>query len=197
VQKETGELEPTLAAQALTVPNLISASRLVLVPVFAVLIAKQMDGWALFILAISGASDWLDGFLARRWNQQTKLGELLDPAADRLYILVTLLGLAWREMVPWWLVAVIVLRDLLLLGTVPTLRKHKLRALPVHIAGKAGTFALLYAFPLILLSNWEGTIGVLAAIFGWAFAIWGIGLYWYAGAIYYRQTALLAKSLRT
>src|SRR5690625_4492367 len=126
VQKETGELEPTLAAQALTVPNLISASRLVLVPVFAVLIAKQMDGWALFILAISGASDWLDGFLARRWNQQTKLGELLDPAADRLYILVTLIGLAWRDMVPWWLVVMIVLRDLLLLGTVPILRRYNL-----------------------------------------------------------------------
>jgi len=197
VQKETGVLAPSLAAQIWTVPNLISASRLLLVPVFAVLIAQHMDGWALFILAISGASDWLDGFLARRWNQQTRLGELLDPAADRLYILVTLIGLAWRDMVPWWLVVMIVLRDLLLLGTVPILRRHNLTALPVHIAGKAGTFALLYAFPLILLSNWDGVIGTLAAVFGWAFAIWGIGLYWYAGAIYYRQTAILAKSLRT
>lgn len=193
---QTQAAEPSLAAQALTVPNLISGSRLLLVPVFAVLISKEMDGWALFILAISGASDWLDGFLARKWNQQTKLGEMLDPAADRLYILVTLLGLAWRDMVPWWLVVLIILRDLLLVGTVPVLRKHNLRALPVHLAGKAGTFALLYAFPLILLSNWDGTIGVLAAVFGWAFAIWGIGLYWYAGAIYYRQTALLAKSIR-
>src|SRR5690625_6152484 len=117
-----------------------------------------MDGWALFFFAISGGSGWLGGFFGGRWDQPTRLGELLDPAADRLYILVTLLGLAWRDIVPWWLVVLIVLRDLLLLGTVPTLRRHNLRALPVHVAGKAGTFALLYAFQLILLSIWEGAI---------------------------------------
>lgn len=193
MQNEVGMRSPSWTAQALTVPNLISLSRLLLVPVFAILIANHKDGWALLLLAFSGISDWLDGFLARRWNQQTELGKLLDPAADRLYILVTLLGLAWRDMVPWWVVVVIVLRDLFLVLTVPTLRRHNLRALPVHFAGKAGTFALLYAFPLLLLSHWPGTVGVFAAIFGWAFAVWGIGLYWYAGLLYFRQTYILAK----
>lgn len=179
-----------------TIPNLISLARLLLVPVFAVLIVTEQDGWALLVLAISGVSDWADGYLARRWNQISELGAKLDPAADRLYILSTLLGLAWRNFIPWWLVAVIVARDVMLLCTVPFLMRLRIEALPVHYLGKAATFNLLYAFPLILLGQGASTFAGVARPVGWAFAWWGIGLYWWAGVLYLRQLAALLRRSR-
>ncbi|MFI2751982.1 CDP-alcohol phosphatidyltransferase family protein [Cellulomonas sp. P22] len=173
--------------RVLTVPNAISLARLLLVPVFAVLIATGEDGWAFLVLAVSGASDWLDGVLARRLGQVSKLGQMLDPAADRLFILVTLIGLAWRDVVPWWLLVAIVLRDLLLLGMLGVLARRGYGPLPVHLAGKAGTFALLYAFPLLLLAEWPAPVGTVALVLGWAFAWWGIALYWFAGVLYVVQ----------
>jgi cardiolipin synthase (CMP-forming) len=177
--------------RVLTVPNVISLVRLVLVPVFAVLIAVGNDGWALVVLAVSGASDWLDGVLARRLGQVSKLGQMLDPAADRLFILVTLLGLAWRDLVPWWLVAVLVARDVVLLGLFAVVARHGYGPLPVHLAGKAGTFALLYAFPLLLLAEWRAPIGTVSYVLGWAFAWWGLALYWFAGLLYVVQARRL------
>lgn len=170
-----------------TVPNAISVVRLLMVPVFAVLIARGDDGWALVVLAVSGASDWLDGVLARRLQQVSRLGQVLDPAADRLFILVTLLGLAGRGVVPWWLVGVLLARELMLLGMLVVLARHGYGPLQVHLAGKAGTFALLYAFPLLLLARWGGVTGDLASVVGWACAWWGVALYWFAGALYVRQ----------
>lgn len=187
-----------VSSRVLTVPNAISFLRLLLVPVFAVLIVEGQDAWALIVLAVSGASDWLDGVLARRLDQVSKLGQMLDPAADRLFILVTLLGLAWRDVVPGWLVVVIVGRDILLLGMLPALTRRGYGPLPVSFVGKAGTFALLYAFPLLLLAETPGAIGVAAAVTGWAFTWWGVGLYWLAGLLYVRQArALFADGERT
>ncbi|GAB7189336.1 CDP-alcohol phosphatidyltransferase family protein [Kineococcus sp. NUM-3379] len=173
--------------RVLTLPNVLSFLRLLLVPVFAFLIAWEQDGWALVVLAVSGFSDWLDGFLARRWQQITRLGQLLDPFADRLYILTALLGLAYRGMVPWWLVAVLVGRDLVLAATVPFLTRAGYGPLPVHFLGKLGTFCLLYAFPLLLLGEAVPALAEVAGSFGWAFALWGTGLYWWAGLLYVRQ----------
>ena len=175
------------SAALLTLPNLISAARLLLVPVFAVLLLQGHDLWALILLAVAAASDWLDGKLARALHQQSRLGELLDPAADRLFILVTLAVLALREVVPLWVVVAVVGRDLLLTVVLAVLMVRRVGPLPVHFAGKAGTFALLYAFPLLLLAQWAGPVGTGAALTGWAFAWWGIGLYWIAAAVYLRQ----------
>lgn len=173
--------------RVLTIPNVLSLLRLLLVPVFAFLVLDSEDGWALAVLAFSGFTDYLDGYLARRWHQISRVGQLLDPAADRLYILSTLLGLAWRDLVPWWLVAIIVARDVLLSFTLPVLARHGYGPLPVHFLGKAGTFNLLYAFPLILLGEWQGLVGDVARPLGWAFAWWGTGLYWWAGLLYVQQ----------
>lgn len=181
----------------LTVPNLISVLRLLLVPVFAVLALRGQDAAALAVLVVAGASDWLDGRLARALNQQSRLGELLDPAADRLYILVTLLVLASREVVPWWLVIVIVGRDVLLTVVLVVLMARRVGPLPVHFVGKAGTFALLYAFPLLLLARWEGALGVVADVAGWAMALWGIALYWLAGALYVGQAVSVLRGRRS
>jgi cardiolipin synthase len=179
-----------------TVPNLISFLRLLLVPVFAYLIIDGWIGWALLVLAVSGVSDFLDGYLARTWHQESELGRKLDPAADRLYILATLIGLMSRGLIPWWLVVLIVARDLMLLGTLPALRSLGLASLPVHYLGKAATFNLLYAFPLILLGEWDSTLADIARPLGWAFAWWGTGLYWWAGVLYLRQLRELIRADR-
>jgi len=183
-----------VSSTVVTVPNLISMLRLALVPVFAVLIVAGHDVWALAVLAFSGFTDWLDGVLARRLNQVSKLGQMLDPAADRLFILVTLVCLAWRDVVPWWLLAVIVARDVMLIMLMPVLARHGYGPLEVSFAGKAGTFALLYAFPLLLLAEAPGTLGAVAQVTGWAFTWWGIGLYWLAGVLYVAQTRRLVAA---
>lgn len=184
------------SGRVLTLPNAISALRLLLVPVFTALLLQGHDLWALVVLAVSGASDWLDGVLARRLGQQTRLGELLDPAADRLFILVTLVVLTLRDVVPLALTIGIIGRDLLLCVVLAVLMAARVGPLPVHFGGKAGTFALLYAFPLLLLATWEGAVGAVAGVVGWAFAWWGVALYWLAAGIYLGQAARELRRVR-
>jgi cardiolipin synthase len=178
-----------------TVPNLVSLARLAGVPLFLWLVlGPEADGWALVVLLLSGVTDYLDGYLARRLHQTSSLGKVLDPVADRLYILAVVVGLALRDIIPWWVALILPLRDLLLWGLVPILRTRGYSALPVHFLGKAATFNLLYAFPLLLLGDGTGVVATLADVFGWAFAIWGIGLYWWAGILYAWQVRKLVSS---
>lgn len=181
-----------------TLPNVLSMLRLAGVPLFLWLVlGPEADGWALALLMVSGFTDFLDGWLARRWNQTTLIGQILDPVADRLYILAVVVGLALRDVIPWWMAVSLPLRDALMWGLVPLLRTRGYSALPVHFLGKAATFNLLYAFPLLLLGDGEGTVATLADVFGWAFAFWGIGLYWWAGILYAWQVQrLLATTER-
>lgn len=179
--------------RVLTIPNLLSFGRLALVPVFVWLLLGPRETWsdllALAILALSAFTDWLDGHLARRWNQISRVGQLLDPVADRLYIVATVVAFVARDIIPWWFAVAIVARDLVLALVVGVLRHYRLSPLPVHFLGKAATFNLLYALPLLLLSEISGTLGIVALVFGWAFAIWGAGLYW-VGAVLYIEQAL-------
>jgi cardiolipin synthase len=177
-----------------TVPNLLSIGRLFGVPLFLWLVlVPHADGWALVVLMVSGITDWLDGMLARTLNQASKLGQILDPVADRLYILAVVIGLAIRDIIPWWLAVLLPLRDVLLFSLVPFLRTRGYSALPVHFLGKAATASLLYAFPLLLLGEGEGAIQTLADVLGWAFTIWGVGLYWWAGILYAYQVSQLMR----
>ena len=179
--------QKTFREELMTVPNMLSILRLILVPVFLVLLLSNNSAWALITLVVASATDYLDGLLARLLNQQTRLGQLLDPAADRLYILATLVGLAYTQHIPVWVPFVIVSRDVLLAATYPMLAKLGYGPLPVHYLGKAGTFALLYAFPLLLMADvWVDARNVILPL-AWAFAIWGIGLYWWSGYIYLKQ----------
>ncbi|OKI06126.1 CDP-diacylglycerol--glycerol-3-phosphate 3-phosphatidyltransferase [Streptomyces sp. CB02923] len=186
--------------RVLTIPNILSMARLVGVPVFLWLILwKEFGGpdtkyWALLVLALSGVSDYLDGKLARRWNQISSLGRILDPAADRLYILSTLVGLTWRGILPLWVTAALLAREVMLLIAVAALARHKYGPPQVNFLGKAATFNLMYAFPLLLLSDGEGWLHTLAEIFGWAFAGWGTALYWWAGILYVVQVRRLIKA---
>jgi cardiolipin synthase len=140
---------------------------------------------------VAGITDYLDGWLARVLDQSTKLGQVLDPVADRCYILAVVVGLALRDVIPWWLAVALPLRDVFLFSLVPFLRTRGYSALPVHFLGKAATAALLYAFPLLLLGEGEGVVATLSEIFGWAFAVWGTGLYWWAGCLYAWQVRRL------
>ena len=178
--------------RVVTLPNVLSALRLVGVPVFVWLLLTERDGWAVALLFVSGFTDYLDGLLARRWNQVSRLGQLLDPAADRLYILSTLLGLAYRGVIPWWLTGLLIGRDAVLALTLPVLRYHGYGPLPVHFLGKAATFNLLCAFPFLLLgqiggNQLENAVGAVALGLGWALAIWGSALYGWAGWLYLWQ----------
>jgi cardiolipin synthase len=176
----------------LTVPNVLSFVRLLLVPVFLWLVlGPERDGLALVVLMISGVTDYLDGKLARRLNQSSKIGAILDPVADRVYILAVVIGLGMRDIIPWWLAVLLPLRDVFLFGLVPFLRTRGYSSLPVHFLGKAATASLLYAFPLLLLGDSTGTVADLANVFGWSFAVWGVGLYWWAGVLYAFQVRRL------
>jgi len=185
----------TRTDRVLTVPNLLSMARLAGVPLFLWLVlGPEADGWALALLMVSGITDYLDGWLARRLGQMSRLGQVLDPVADRLYILAVVIGLALRDVIPWWVALILPLRDALLWVLVPFLRTRGYSALPVHFLGKAATFNLLYAFPLLLLGDGDGLLATLADVFGWAFAVWGIGLYWWGGILYAWQVHRLLQT---
>ena len=178
-----------------TLPNALSFLRLAGVPlVLWLILGPQADGLAVLVLALGGLTDWLDGYLARAWHQTSRIGQMLDPIADRLYILAVLVGLALREIVPWWLAVIIVGRDVFVVVLVPILKTRGYSSLPVHFVGKVATFCLLYAFPLVLLGwDQQGWLQ-LAWVLGWAFAIWGTTLYWYAGGLYLLQIVRLLRS---
>ncbi len=186
--------EPIVSERVLTVPNLLSFARLLGVPLFLWLaLGPHADGFALLVLAVSAATDYLDGKIARRYGLVTRVGQLLDPLADRLYILATVVALTLRDIIPWWLAVALVGRDVLLALTLPVLRRHGYGPLPVHFLGKAATFNLLYAFPLLLLSDGHGTVSDIARTLGWAFTIWGTALYWWAGVLYVVQVRRLVR----
>lgn len=181
--------------RVLTVPNLLSALRLLGVPLFLWLIlVPEADGMAILVLVVAGFTDWLDGYLARRWQQISRVGQLLDPVADRLYILATLIGLLLRGIVPVWLVVLLVSRDVLMSLVLVLLKRRGVTGLPVHFLGKAATFCLLYAFPLLLLGDGTGVVADTARVFGWAFAIWGTALYWWAAVLYLGQARRILAS---
>jgi len=184
----------TVSDRVLTLPNVLSALRLVGVPVFLWLLFTHQDIWAFVVLALSGLTDYLDGKIARRFNLVSRVGQLLDPLADRLYVLTTLVALTIRDIIPLWLLIVLVGRDLFIGVVILLLKRVGQTGLPVHFVGKAATFNLLYAFPILLLSSVEGVIGDVAQPLGWAFAWWGVGLYLLAAVLYAIQAAAVIRA---
>lgn len=182
--------------RVLTVPNVISLARLGLIVVFGyLLLVAQADGLAAATLIISGISDWADGKLARVLDQSSALGALLDPAIDRLYMAAVPIAFGLRGLVPWWIIGTLLARDLLLAAVLPVLRSRGLTALPVTYIGKAGTFALMSAFPLILLGQWDAVWSRTVLSVGWAFLIWGLGMYLWAFVLYLIQVRSVARTL--
>ena len=172
----------------LTVPNALSFLRLLGVPLFLwLLLGPRADGWALVVLMASGITDWLDGRLARALDQYSRLGELLDPLADRLYTVATLVAFLIRGIVPWWVLVLIIGRDVVVSAALPLLRRKGYLAFPVLYVGKAATLNLLYAFPLLLLAQMDWPGADLARPFAYAFTAWGIALHLWSGTLYLIQ----------
>lgn len=191
------QAQPSLLRQALTVPNLLSLLRLAGVPVFLWLVlGPHADGWALALLVFSALTDWLDGKLARWLRQQSRLGQLLDPAADRLYILATLAAFLVRGITPWWLVAPLVARELIVGVCILGLRRNGFAPPEVTYAGKAATFVLMYAFPFLLLTQDDGLVATIARPIAYAFTTWGGLLYLWSGALYVIQTVRAIQGAR-
>lgn len=194
--RDAGESSVDAPDRYVTVPNALSVLRLVLIPVFVwLLLVQKADGWAFAVLMFSGVSDWADGKLARLLNQSSRIGALLDPAADRLYIVIIPLAFGIREFLPWWLIAVIIARDVLLFASAPLLRRRGILALPVLYIGKAATFALMSAFPWILAGQLDSVVGTICYPIGWAFMIWGVALYLWSFALYWYQTVLVLRRM--
>jgi cardiolipin synthase len=183
--------------RVVTVPNVLSVLRLVLVPVFLyLLLVAHSNGWAVGVLMFSGFSDWADGKIARMVdNQSSRLGELLDPAVDRIYMLTVPLAFGFAHIVPWWIVITLIGRDAILAATLPLLRSRGLTALPVTYIGKGATFALMSGFPLILLGQWDALWSRVILACGWAFVIWGLALYLWSALLYLLQVGLVMRRM--
>ncbi len=192
----TGPATTQVSNRVLTVPNILSFFRLLMVPVFLFLIIVGHDLWALVVLVVATATDFLDGAIARRFGQISRLGQLLDPAADRLFIFTALIGLAVRGILPWWLIAAIIGRDLMLVSIGVVLANVGYGPLPVHHLGKTATFCLFWGLPVIVLGHAFPALQVATDPIGWAFTLWGAFLYWWAGVVYLRQAIRLVRESR-
>lgn len=183
--------------RVLTVPNVLSVLRLVLVPLFLwLLLVADANAWAVAVLMFSGFSDWADGKIARLVdNQSSRLGELLDPFVDRIYMVVVPVAMAIHGSLPWWIVLTLLGRDLALTATLPLLRSRGLTALPVTYLGKAATFALMSGLPLILLGQWDALWSRVILACGWAFLIWGLAMYLWSGLLYLLQVGLVMRRM--
>jgi cardiolipin synthase len=188
---------PVPSDRILTIPNILSFLRLALVPVFLLFLIDGQDIAALIVLAVSGFTDFLDGFIARRFDQVTRLGQLLDPAADRLYILAAVLGLVMRELIPLWFVVVILARDVLLLVVAVVLAGAGHGALPVNMVGKAATACLFIGLPVLMLSAAVPSISSATQPLGTVVSVAGAILYWGAGLVYLRDTVRIRKQSRS
>ncbi len=185
-----------MVSKIVNIPNALTALRGLGIPLFIYFALElEADGWAILVLAIGGATDYFDGKIARAWGQESRFGELADPAIDRLYILATLLVLWQREALPLWIVIVLLGRDFLLGALAVLLKMRGHGPLKVTYMGKAATFNLMYAFPFLLLATHSGALGYFAYILGWSFAFWGIALYLWTGLAYLREGVSLYRSL--
>ncbi|UWZ39918.1 CDP-alcohol phosphatidyltransferase family protein [Dactylosporangium roseum] len=181
----------------LTVPNLISFARLLGVPLFMYLfLATDATGWAIGVLVVGGLSDWVDGFAARRLKQVSRLGELLDPLADRLYILATLFALTYENVVPWWFTIALLAREAVMVLCLVVLRILGHGPPPVHYVGKTATAVLLMGFPMMLLAKYSEAARPWAEPSGWALLWWGIVLYWLAAVFYFVQAGTHVRAGR-
>jgi cardiolipin synthase len=194
VASPTPPAPTAVSDRVLTVPNALSALRLAGVPVFLWLVlGPEADGWAVLLLMASGWTDYFDGKIARKYGLVTRVGQLLDPLADRLYILTTVLAFTVRGVLPLYLTLILFSRDLLLSALLPVFRRHGYGPPPVNFMGKAATYNLLYAFPLLLLGAGHNTLATYCRPVGWGFLLWGVTLYWWAGLLYVRQLRAVVR----
>jgi cardiolipin synthase len=171
--------------RVLTIPNAISVVRLLCIPVFLWLLFGRDDKLAAaWLLAALGATDWVDGYIARHFNQVSTLGKVLDPTADRLLLGVGVVALMVDGSVPAWVGVLTLVREVLVSVAVLALAAMGARRIDVQWVGKAGTFALMFAYPLFLLSHAGTSVSDTARTVAWLCALPGLALSYYAAAAY-------------
>jgi len=176
--------------EILTIPNGITGIRALAIPFFLwTYISLDNVLLALVILTIGAVSDYVDGKVARALNQESALGAMLDPAIDRAYIAATVIALVIKDVVPLWMLLLLIGRDLWLALILAIKRRRGTGVFEVSFLGKTATFNLLYAFPFLLVAGDSG-VGQIFFISGWGFAIWGLGLY-LVTALQYTYVAFL------
>ncbi|MCM6772198.1 CDP-alcohol phosphatidyltransferase family protein [Nocardia sp. CDC159] len=184
------------ADRILTVPNALSVLRLIGVPVLLwLLLVERADGWAFALLVVSGVTDFLDGKLARLLDQSSRLGALLDPFVDRLYLVATVLGLLVRGILPWPVAVLLLGRDAVLTAALAIYRRRGLPPPEVIYLGKAATFALMSALPWLLAGQMDWGAAGFSRAFGWALLIWGTAVYVWTGLLYLGKALAVAKAI--
>ncbi|MEU5762916.1 CDP-alcohol phosphatidyltransferase family protein [Nocardia sp. NPDC047648] len=184
------------ADRVLTVPNVLSVLRLLGVPLFLwLLLIARADGWAFALLIASGVTDFLDGKLARLLDQSSRLGALLDPFVDRLYLVTTLAAFVIRGLMPWWVAAILVGRDLVLTATLSVYKRRELPPPEVIYLGKAATFALMSALPWLLAGEMDWAADGFGRAFGAALLIWGTAVYVWTGVLYTGRAIAVARAI--
>jgi cardiolipin synthase len=170
--------------RVVTVPNVISVVRLLCAPVFVWLLADGHEIAAAAVLAALGASDWIDGWIARHFDQGSELGKVLDPVADRVLLLVAALALLVDGAVPVIVGVLVLVREAVVSIAVLALALAGARRIDVQWAGKAGTLSVMFAFPLFLLADNIEQAHDLVLAAAWFFAIAGLALGYYALVTY-------------
>ncbi|MGI9610286.1 MAG: CDP-alcohol phosphatidyltransferase family protein [Acidimicrobiia bacterium] len=182
---ETSEQQRTWKDEVFTWANLVSVLRLAAVPVFVwLLLGEERRLAAAGLLAVIGATDWIDGYLARRFNQVSEVGKILDPTADRLLFLVAIVAMIIDESVPLWFAVATLLREVVVALAAIVLGIMGARRIDVTWWGKTSTFGLMFAFPLFLASHtgvgWAG----FAEVAAYAIGVPSLILHYYAGFSY-------------
>jgi cardiolipin synthase (CMP-forming) len=186
--------EPAGADRILTVPNLITVVRLACLPLFLwLLFGRDDQTGAAVLLGVLGTTDWIDGYVARRYHQVSTLGKVLDPVADRLLVVTAVVAITVHGAVPVWFGAATLAREVVVSGAVLLLASLGASRIDVLWVGKAGTFALMFAYPAFLLSDGNASWQVPFRAFAWFSGIGGLALAWVAAAAYIpvARTALL------
>ncbi|MFT8355888.1 CDP-alcohol phosphatidyltransferase family protein [Bifidobacterium aquikefiri] len=180
-----------------TIPNAISLMRIACIPFITVLVSHRHLVLSLLLILVSALSDGVDGYIARRFNQVSKAGQMLDPIADRMLIFFTILALGVSHILPWWLLIVVGLRDLLMAGLILILAQYDYGPLPVHFAGKTGTALLMVGIPALIVADaWSGSMFRVLHLISLAVVLWGVFFYWFAGILYIRQGMSLMREER-
>ncbi len=170
-----------------TIPNAISLARLAGIPVFLWLLLGEDRPLAAGILfAVLGATDWVDGYIARHFDQGSEIGKILDPVSDRIMLIAGAVGLILSGDVPVWVGVLVLAREALLSVVTLVLAAAGARRIDVQWVGKAGTLALMFALPLfVLVAELEPSAARdVIEVITWVFTIGGLILSYYAAALY-------------
>ncbi|HEV2754899.1 MAG TPA: CDP-alcohol phosphatidyltransferase family protein [Actinomycetota bacterium] len=178
-----------------TIPNVLSLLRLASVPVFVWLFVSDRENAAVILYAAGAWTDFFDGVIARRFDQVSELGKLLDPLADRVLILALAVALVARDVLPLWLAIAVVARDLLVLSVFPFLERRKVPRIAVNFTGKTATASLLTGLTMLAWSETTFPGAGVAAPAGTAFTVFGAVLYWAAAVMYAREARAGLRAL--